>query len=179
MLAQIGGKPLVRIAAEQALASRARPVIVVTGHEREKVESALKGLPVRLVHNPNYVDGLGTSLKVGIAAVPEESDAVIVCLGDMPQVDAALIDRLIAAFDPERGGLVVVPSIDGRRGNPVVWSRRFFQDLMGIQGDVGARYLIGNYAESVVEVPVAGEAALTDVDTPESLSAVKAEIERT
>jgi molybdenum cofactor cytidylyltransferase len=74
---------------------------------------------------------------------------------------------------------VVVPSIDGGRGNPVVWSRRFFQDLMGIQGDVGARYLIGNYAESVVVVPVAGEAALTDVDTPESLSAVKAEIERT
>ena len=178
MLAQIGGKPLVRIAVEQAVASHAHPVIVVTGHEREKVELALKGLPVRLVHNPNYVEGLGTSLKAGVAAVPEESDAVIVCLGDMPQVDAALIDRLIAAFDPERGGLVVVPSIDGRRGNPVVWSRRFFQDLMGIQGDVGARYLIGNYAESVVEVPVAGEAALTDVDTPESLSAVKAEIER-
>ena len=178
MLAQIGGKPLVRIAAEQAVASHAHPVIVVTGHEREKVESVLRGLPVRLVHNPDYADGLGTSLKTGIAAVPEDSDAVIVCLGDMPQVDAALIDRLIAAFDPERGALVVVPSIDGRRGNPVVWSRRFFQDLMGIQGDVGARYLIGNYAESVVEVPVAGDAALTDVDTPESLSVVKAEIER-
>ncbi len=178
MLAQIGGKPLVRIAAEQAVASRAHPVIVVTGHEREKVESVLRGLPVRLVHNPDYADGLGTSLKTGIAAVPEDSDAVIVCLGDMPQVDAALIDRLIAAFDPERGALVVVPSIDGRRGNPVVWSRRFFQDLMGIQGDVGARYLIGNYAESVVEVPVVGDAALTDVDTPESLSVVKAEIER-
>jgi len=178
MLAQIGGKPLVRIAAEQAVASHAHPVIVVTGHEREKVESVLRGLPVRLVHNPDYADGLGTSLKTGIAAVPEDSDAAIVCLGDMPQVDAALIDRLIAAFDPERGALVVVRSIDGRRGNPVVWSRRFFQDLMGIQGDVGARYLIGNYAESVVEVPVAGDAALTDVDTPESLSAVKAEIER-
>jgi len=178
MLAQIGGKPLVRIAAEQAVASHAHPVIVVTGHEREKVELVLRGLPVRLVHNPDYADGLGTSLKTGIAAVPEDSDAAIVCLGDMPQVDAALIDRLIAAFDPERGALVVVPSIDGRRGNPVVWSRRFFQDLMGIQGDVGARYLIGNYAESVVEVPVAGDAALTDVDTPESLSAVKAEIER-
>ena len=178
MLAQIGGKPLVRIAAEQAVASHAHPVIVVTGHEREKVESVLRGLPVRLVHNPDYADGLGTSLKTGIAAVPQDSDAVIVCLGDMPQVDAALIDRLIAAFDPERGALVVVPSIDGRRGTPVVWSRRFFQDLMGIQGDVGARYLIGNYAESVVEVPVAGDAALTDVDTPESLSAVKAEIER-
>lgn len=178
MLAEIGGKPLVRIAAEQAVASHAHPVIVVTGHEREKVEAALNGLPVRFVRNADYAEGLGTSLKAGIAAVPEEADAVVVCLGDMPQVDAALINRLIAAFDPERGALVVVPSIDGRRGNPVVWSRRFFHDLMAIQGDVGARHLIGNYAEVVVEVPVAGEAALTDVDTPESLLAVKAEIER-
>ncbi|HYV69790.1 MAG TPA: molybdopterin-binding/glycosyltransferase family 2 protein [Pseudolabrys sp.] len=178
MLAEIGGKSLVRIAAEQAVASRARPVIVVTGHEREKVETALKGLSVRLVHNPDFSEGLGTSLKVGITCVPQEADAAIICLADMPQVDAALIDRLIAAFDPERGALVVVPSIDGRRGNPVVWSRRFFHDLMSIQGDVGARHLIGNYAEAVVEVPVSGDAALTDVDTPESLSAVKAEIER-
>jgi molybdenum cofactor cytidylyltransferase len=178
MLAEIGGKPLVRIAAEQAVASNAKPVIVVTGHEREKVEAALKGLPVRLVHNSDYAEGLGTSLKAGIAAVPEKADAAIVCLGDMPQVDAPLINRLIAALDPERGALVVVPSIDGRRGNPVVWSRRFFHDLMSIQGDIGARHLIGSYAEVVVEVPVAGEAALTDVDTPESLSAVKTEIER-
>jgi molybdenum cofactor cytidylyltransferase len=178
LIAEIGGKPLVRIATEQALASRASPVIVVTGHQREKVEAALDGLPVRLVHNPDYADGLGTSLKAGIAAVPADADAAIVCLGDMPQVDSALIDKLLAAFDPEKGALVVTPSIDGRRGNPVVWSRRFFNDLMQIQGDIGARHLIGNYAEAVVEVPVAGEAALIDVDTPESLTAVKAEIER-
>jgi molybdenum cofactor cytidylyltransferase len=178
MLAEIGGKPLVRIAAEQALASRAKPVIVVTGHERAQVEAALAGLPVRFTHNPNYADGLGTSLKSGIAAVPADADGTIVCLGDMPQVDHQLIDKLIAAFDPERSALVVVPSINGRRGNPVVWSRRFFNDLMSIQGDIGARHLIGSYAEAVVEVPVAGDAALTDVDTPESLSAVKAEIER-
>jgi len=178
MLAEIGGKPLVRIAAEQAVASHAHPVVVVTGHEREKVEAALNGLPVRLVHNRDFAEGLGTSLKTGIAAVPEEADAAIVCLGDMPQVDAALINRLIAAFDPEHGALVVVPSIEGRRGNPVVWSRRFFHDLTAIQGDIGARHLIGGYAEAVVEVPVSGDAALTDVDTPESFSAVKAEIER-
>lgn len=178
MLAVIGGKPLVRIAAEQALASRAKPVIVVTGHERERVEQALAGLPVGFVHNPDYADGLAGSVKTGIAAVPKESDGAIVCLGDMPQVDSALIDKLLAAFDPERGALIVVPSIDGRRGNPVVWSRRFFKELMAITGDIGARQLIGHYAEAVVEVPVAGDAALTDVDTPESLSAVKAEIER-
>lgn len=178
MLAEIGGKPLVRIATEQALASRAKPVIVVTGHERERVEQALSGLPVRFVHNPDYADGLAGSVKAGIGAVPAESDGAIVCLGDMPQVDSGLIDKLLTAFDPERGALVVVPSIDGRRGNPVVWARRFFNDLMAITGDIGARHLIGQYAEAVVEVPLAGEAALTDVDTPESFSAVKAEIER-
>jgi molybdenum cofactor cytidylyltransferase len=178
MLAEIGGKPLVRIATEQALASRAKPVIVVTGHERDKVKEALAGLPVRFVHNPAYTYGLAGSVKAGIGAVPKEADGAIVCLGDMPQVDSALIDRLLASFDPEKNALVVVPSIDGRRGNPVVWSRRFFNDLMAIDGDIGARHLIVQYAEAVVEVPVNGEAALTDVDTPESFSAVKAEIER-
>ena len=178
LIAEIGGKPLVRIAAEQALASHASPVIVVTGHEKDKVAAALAGLPVRLVHNPDYAEGLGSSLRTGIAAVPAEADGAIVCLGDMPQVDAPLIDKLIAAFDPEKGALVVTPTIDGRRGNPVVWSRRFFPDLMAVQGDIGARNLIGSYAEAVVEVPVAGVGALVDVDTPESLSAVKAEIER-
>jgi molybdenum cofactor cytidylyltransferase len=133
---------------------------------------------VSLAHTAGYAEGLGSSLRAGIAAVPKEADGVIVCLGDMPQVDAQLIDKLLAAFDPEKGALVVVPSIGGRRGNPVVWARRFFADLMTVQGDIGARHLISSYPEAVVEVPVAGDAALTDVDTPESLSAVKAEIER-
>jgi molybdenum cofactor cytidylyltransferase len=178
LLAEIGGRPLVRIAVEQALASRAKPVIVVTGHERERVEAALKGLPVQFVHNPDFAVGLGGSVRTGIAAVPAAADGAIVCLGDMPQVDAALIDRLITAFAPEQGALAVMPTIDGQRGNPVLWSRRFFPDLMAIEGDVGARNLINRYGEAVVEVPVTGKGALVDVDTPEALRGVKAEIEK-
>jgi molybdenum cofactor cytidylyltransferase len=177
LLAEIGGRPLVRIAVEQALASRAKPVIVVTGHERERVEAVLKGLPVQFVHNPDFAVGLGGSVRTGIAAVPAAADGAIVCLGDMPQVDASLIDRLIAAFAPEQGALAVMPTIDGQRGNPVLWSRRFFPDLMAIEGDVGARNLINRYGEAVVEVPVTGKGALVDVDTPEALRGVKAEIE--
>ena len=177
LLAEIARRPLVRIAAEAALASRAKPVIVVAGHQRDQVEKVLAGLPVRLVHNPDYAQGLGTSLKTGIAAVPSDADAAIVLLGDMPQVDARLIDRLIAAFDPDHGALVVVPTFEGKRGNPVLWSRRFFPDLMAIEGDVGARHVIGRYGEAVVEVPVDGKAALVDVDTPEALIGVRAEIE--
>ncbi len=177
LLAEIGGKPLVRIAAEQALASRAAPVVVVTGHQRDKVEAALKGLDVRTVHNPNFAEGLSTSVKTGLAAVPETADGAIVCLADMPQVTAPLIDKLVGAFDPERGALVVIPVIDGKRGNPVVWARRFFPELMGIDGDVGARHLIGRYPEAVAEVPLTDTAALVDVDTPEAFSRVKAELE--
>jgi molybdenum cofactor cytidylyltransferase len=177
LIAEIGGKPLVRIAAEQALASRAKPVIVVTGHQREQVEAALAGLPVKLVHNPDFAEGLGTSVRSGIAAVPASADGAVICLGDMPQVDAELINRLIAAFAPDQGALAVIPTLNGKRGNPVLWSRRFFPDLMAIEGDVGARNLIGRYGEAVIEVPVTGKAALTDIDTQEALAGVKAEIE--
>lgn len=178
LLAEIGGRTLVRIAVEEALASRARPVIVVTGHQRERVEAALTGLDVVLVHNPAYADGLSTSLKTGIAAAPPSADGAIVCLGDMPQVDARLIDSLLSAFDPEQGALIVVPTTAGKRGNPVVWSRRFFADLAALTGDVGARGLIATYPEAVVEVAVADAAAFTDIDTPDALDAVRAGMER-
>ena len=177
LTAEIAGKPLVRIAAEQALASRADPVIVVTGHQRESVAPALAGLDVRLVHNPDFAEGLGTSLKAGIAAVPAEADGAVVCLGDMPQVTAGLIDRLIAAYDAQKGALVVAPTRAGQRGNPVLWSRRFFPDLMAVTGDVGARHVLANYTEAVVEVPVQEAGAFVDVDTPEALIAAQAELE--
>jgi molybdenum cofactor cytidylyltransferase len=179
LLETIAGRPLVRVVVEAALASQARPAIVVTGHQRERVEAALAGLPVTFVHNPSFADGLGTSLRAGVAVLPADVDGVIVCLGDMPQVDASLIDRLVSAFDPDKGALVVVPTIGGQRGNPVVWSRRFFPDLMAVEGDVGARHLIGRYTEAVTEVPLNGKAALTDIDTPEALEAFKAELEKT
>jgi molybdenum cofactor cytidylyltransferase len=179
LLAEIGGRPLVRIVVEAALASPARPVVVVTGHERERVEAALSDLPVTVVHNPDFSEGLGTSLKAGIVALPAQVDGAVVCLGDMPQVDAALIERLLGAIDPDKGALVAVPTIEGKRGNPVVWSRRFFPDLMTVDGDVGARHLIGRYGEAVVEVPVSDNAILADIDTPQALEALKAELEKT
>jgi len=178
LLETISGKPLVRIAAEEALRSRADPVVVVTGHERAKVEAALAGLDLRLVHNPDYAQGLSTSVKAGLAALPPEAEAAIVCLGDMPQVTSALIDRLIAAYDPEQNALVVLPTFAGKRGNPVLWSRRLFPDLMALEGDVGARHLIGAYQEVVIELPVENAAAMVDIDTPDGLRAAKAEMEK-
>ncbi|MBN9601697.1 MAG: molybdopterin-binding/glycosyltransferase family 2 protein [Afipia felis] len=170
LLAKIGSKPLVRIAAEQALASRAESVVVVTGHQHEQVEEALQGLDVMFVHNPDYAEGLATSLKSGINAVPASSGAAIVCLGDMPLVGSGLIDRLIEAYAPERDGLIAIPVADGRRGNPVLWSRKLFKELLALDGDIGARHVVQKYAEMVVEVPATGVGAFLDVDTPDVLA---------
>ena len=173
LLAELNGKKLVRIVAEQALASKATDVIVVTGHQAELVEQALEGLKVKFVRNPDFAGGLASSVKAGIAAVCDKADGAIVCLGDMPLIDAQLIDRLIDAFAPDRGHLITVPVAEGRRGNPVVWSRRFFKELMTLDGDTGARHLVTKHAEAVTEVPVEGDSAFLDIDTPQGLEAAR------
>jgi molybdenum cofactor cytidylyltransferase len=169
LLAELGGKALVRIVTEQALASKASGVIVVTGHQAELVEKALHGLKVKFVRNPDFAGGLASSVKSGVAAVPANADGAVVCLGDMPLIDANLIDRLIEAFAPDRGNLIAVPVSDGRRGNPVLWSRRFFTELMALDGDIGARHLIAKHGEAVAEIPVEGHGAFLDIDTPQAL----------
>jgi molybdenum cofactor cytidylyltransferase len=173
LLAELAGKPLVRTVTEQALASNASGVIVVTGHQAGEVEKALAGLKVKFVRNPDFAAGLASSVKTGIAAVPANADGAVVCLGDMPLIDSRLIDRLIEAFAPDRGELIAVPVSDGRRGNPVLWSRRFFTELMALDGDIGARHLIARHAEAVAEVPVEGHGAFLDIDTPEALAAAR------
>jgi molybdenum cofactor cytidylyltransferase len=175
LLEEIGGKPLVRHVVEQVLASRAKPVVVVTGHQRERVEGALSGLQVTLVHNPEYAEGLSTSLKTGVAALSADADAAVICLADMPQISTALIDAMIDAFDPAQGALIVVPTVEGKRGNPVLWARRFFPELRDLQGDVGARHLIGANADAVHEFAVDDRGVFFDVDTPEALAAARAQ----
>ena len=135
--------------------------------------SALRGLKVIFVHNPHFAEGLASSVKSGIVAVPANADAAVICLGDMPLIDAHLIDRLIEAFAPDRGNLIAVPVSDNRRGNPVLWSRRFFQELMTLEGDIGARHLIARHGEAVAEVAVEGSGAFLDIDTPQALEAAR------
>jgi molybdenum cofactor cytidylyltransferase len=173
LLAELGGKPLVRLVTEQALASKAHDVIVVTGHQAELVEKALAGLDVKFVRNPDFAEGLASSVKAGVAAVPDDADGAVICLGDMPMISAQLIDHLIEAFAPDRGNLIAVPVSDGRRGNPVLWSRRFFNELMALDGDIGARHLIARHGEAVAEVAVEGFGAFLDIDTPQALEAAR------
>ncbi len=169
LLEDIDGKPVVRHSVDALLEAGLAPVVVVTGHMTGAVEHALAGLPVSFVHNQAFAEGLSTSLRAGIAAMPASIDAAVVALGDMPRVTPTLVRALADAYDPLADRLVALPIVDGKRGNPVLWARRFFPDLATIQGDVGARHLLGMYSDFVVEVP-ADDGALLDVDTPETLA---------
>lgn len=169
LLLEIDGKPMIRHVVESLLASRARPVIVVTGFAREAVVAALEHLDVTLVFNPDFDAGLSTSLKRGLDAVPGACDGVIVCLGDMPRVTAPVVDRLIEAFDPEAGGGIVVPTCGGLRGHPVLFGRAFFEAMRAIAGDTGARQVVESFPEAVVEIELGDPAVLLDVDTPAEL----------
>ena len=169
LIATLDGKALVRHVADAAMQSACVSVTIVTGHMADGVAARLEGLDVDIVHNPDFAKGLSTSLKTALAALPEDIDGAIVLLGDMPRITAATIDRLIEAYDPVQSALVVVPTFEGKRGNPVLWSHRYFDDLMKIRGDVGARQVMDEVSEAVVEVEMGAEIAF-DIDTPGALA---------
>src|SRR5438128_2386032 len=173
LLAELDGVPMVAHVARRLLASRARPIIAVLGNQADAVDTALGKLPVERVRNPEFAGGLSTSLKRGILALPSDLDGVIVCLGDMPLISGRHLDRLMAAFNPLEGRAIVVPTRRGKRGNPVLWSKRFFPEMTELAGDVGAKHLIGEHAELVAEVEMEDDAILVDIDTPEALAALR------
>ena len=170
LLATVNGVPMLEGVLRAALASRACAVYVVTGFDRARVESLVAGHAVRLVHNPHHDQGISTSIAAGLAALPAHIEGALICLGDMPALSAGILDSIIAAFDPFGGAEVCVPTCRGKRGNPVLWSRRFFAEIRSIRGDAGARHLIGEHAEVVREVPIEDTAILLDVDSPEALA---------
>jgi len=171
LLREIGGMPMIRRSVEAAQASSASPVTVVTGRDEAEIRAALSGLDVTFAHNPDFAAGMAGSLKTGIAAVPNDADGVVVALGDMPYVTAHHIDRLIAAYDEDEGRTICIPTHDGKWGNPVLWSRRYFPEMLAISGDKGARELLHSYADKLCEVPMEDTGILRDFDTPEAFEA--------
>jgi molybdenum cofactor cytidylyltransferase len=173
LLADLGGLPMIRKSVEAVLASQARPVIVVTGHEAGQLRAALAGLDVIFIDNPDFAKGLSTSLRAGLAAVPESADGTVVCLGDMPLVGGPQIDKLISAFSPAEHRTIIVPVHGGERGNPVLWGRQHFIRMAMLEGDRGARQLIDASPDEVTEVAMRSDTVLADFDTPESLARLK------
>lgn len=169
LLSKVKGIPMVVHVANAALAANIESITVVTGHQSERLEATLTGRHLNFVYNPDYDSGIASSVKVGIASLPDDVDGAIVLLGDMPFVTKHQINELIAEFDPALERDIVMPVKDGRRGNPVLWSRRYFSAMQQLTGDVGAKTIIKENAANVWEVPISDEAIFADIDTQEEL----------
>jgi molybdenum cofactor cytidylyltransferase len=172
LLIAVDGKAMVARAVDTVAAAGFDPVIVVIGHEAERIRELLAGRAVTFAHNPDYAGGISTSLRAGIAALPEGVDGALVSLGDMPRVRPDQLRRLADAFDPAGGRAICLPTWQGKRGNPVLWARRFFAEMTDVSGDVGARHIVGEHADLVCEVEMDDDSVLIDVDSPEALVAL-------
>lgn len=170
LLARLDGETLVRRVAGRLAASRAAGITVVLGHQAGQVRAALDGLDLELIENPAYAGGLSTSLRAGIASVPEDCAGALVALGDMPGLATADYDRLIAAFAEAGGRAVVRATHNGKRGNPIVLPRALFAAVAELEGDVGARHLIEAGDAETIDVEIGASASL-DLDTPEAMEA--------
>lgn len=166
LLAVLDGVPVVRRSASM-LASVVDRTIVVVGADADGVERALAGLPLAIVRNERWANGLSGSLAAGIAALPGDVEAVLIALGDQPMVAREPFDAVIARWRAGRAS-VVAPVFRGERGHPVLFGREVFAELARVQGDVGARDVIQRDPDRVALVEIADPLPV-DVDTPNDL----------
>ncbi len=172
LLLPVHEAPMISNVVKAALASRVEQVIVVVGYEADEIRELLPRSRVTTAYNPEYATGMASSLRYGLQAVAEDMDSALILLGDMPLVSSAQMDQLIAEFKPDLGLDIVVPVRQGRRGNPVLWGRRYFDKMQALQGDTGARDLLLEHAPNVTSVEMSDEAVFLDVDIPTDLADV-------
>jgi molybdenum cofactor cytidylyltransferase len=165
----VEGVPMVARVVDSLRASGVDEVFVVTGHAPEEIRSALGDRNVRMVHNPDYEEGLGSSVRAGVSAIGDDVDAVLIALGDMPWVDSDVIQRLLDAFSPDGELSIYIPMFGRKRGNPVLWGSHRFSELRQLSGDVGGKALFHKHPEAICYVDVHSAAVNIDVDTPEAL----------
>lgn len=166
---QVDGTPMVARVVYAVQQSGVQRIIVVTGHQPERIEEALSGCNVELVHNPDYAEGIGTSVRTGVAALGDDVHGALVALGDMPWVSVEVIDRLVDAFTSDGQLSIFIPMFGRKRGNPVLWGAQHFPELLALTGDVGGKALFHRHAAAICYVDVESAGVNIDVDTPEAL----------
>jgi molybdenum cofactor cytidylyltransferase len=176
-LVQVDGKTLLARVVSAALESELSEVVVVLGHESARVLAALGSLGrherLRTVVNDKYEDGMAGSLQAGLLLVKERYPAVMFLLGDQPLIDCATINLLLRRFwsaDKD----ICVPKQGERRGNPVCFCRRFYEQILGIRGDTGAREIILRHPQDVLWIEIDSPSFFLDIDCAEDLERLRA-----
>ncbi len=163
-LLPVSGQPMVRRVAEAVCAAELAQVVVVVGAHATAVTQALKDLPIDIVVNEAWAEGMSTSVRLGVGALQAEIQAVLIVLADQPALTPNLVQALVARYRATDSP-IVAPFYHGRRGNPVLFDRSLFPQLLAIEGDQGGRTLIARYQEQMERVQVDDPAVILDVDT--------------
>jgi molybdenum cofactor cytidylyltransferase len=166
LLLSFQGKTLIARAVDTLLASEVDEVIVVLGHEADKVRAHLQGKQVRLVHNPDYRDGLSTSVRVGVRAASSQVEAIMIYLADQPLLEPADVNFMVKAFAlaKDANKSIVVPFFHGQRGNPVILNASYREAMFEVVGDVGCKRVIKRYPDKVFRVEMETDHVVRDVD---------------
>jgi molybdenum cofactor cytidylyltransferase len=168
------GKPLIAHAVDTLLASEIDEIIVVLGNEADKVQEKLRDRQVRLIENPDFREGLSTSVRAGVTAVSRQADGIMVYLADQPLLEPADVNRILRAFvhAKDAGKSIVVPFFDRQRGNPVLLDSSYREAILGVVGDVGCKGVIKRYPDQVFVVQMESDHVIRDMDTIEEYEAV-------
>lgn len=150
-------------------------VLVVTGHEDRQIRDALRDYAVRVVYNPQYRDGIATSIRRGLLAIRPEVEGLLICLGNMPLVAPDTLRHLCRTFAEAQAPAIVIATVEGRRGHPLLFQKAFHDELMALEGDVGGQAVATAHPGAVVEVPVKDRGILQDVDTAATYERLTAE----
>lgn len=170
LLMEFNGCSMIEQVVKTLTGSTIDQILVITGRNGIRLKTALKEYDLEFVDNPVYAEGLSTSIVCGLNHIDDSTEAALIVLADMPMITHQSIERLVSAFDPDNGCEICVPVYQGKRGNPVLWSRRFFDEMMHLEGDTGAKHLLYKHDDLVKEVPMQDAGILIDFDTRQSLS---------
>jgi molybdenum cofactor cytidylyltransferase len=177
LLLPFAGKTVIAHIVDQILASAVDEVYVVVGHQGEQVRRELSGRHVSIVTNPDYKSGMLSSVRCGLAALPQECRAILVALADQPSITSRLIDQMIQAF-AATDKRILVPFHDGRRGHPLLLAQIYRDEILTQYHDVGLRGLLHAHPDDVFELIVSTSAVLSDMDWPEDYRRELALIEK-
>ena len=173
LLLPVNGRPMIATVVDQVLAADFRPLVVVTGFNGHAIIKALEGLSVQVVANRRWRQWLATSLKCGLKALPAETTGALFVLADMPLVDVKTLVELRELFTQQGCDAIVYPAHQGRQGNPVLFPRRFFSEIMALKGDRGAQGVLRRHSADSIALPVDSRTVLVDFDTDQDYAALQ------
>ncbi|HEV8338250.1 MAG TPA: nucleotidyltransferase family protein [bacterium] len=162
------GSPMLRRVAEAAVRSRCRETVVVLGADQDAYRPVLEGIPVRIVENPEFSQGMSTSIRAGVGALSDESEAVVILLADQPRITSEMIDRLIEAYVQE-GKRIVASAYQGVVGVPALFDGALYLELLTLEGEGGARSVIETYPQHGIAIALE-DGSWEDIDIPEDLA---------